>query len=146
MGTGAEPKIAIALTIAIFAMVIDTVLGLKSLDPDLLALARTAHASELQILLKLRFPGALPSIFSGLKIAISLALVGTIVGEFVAGSTGLGQVILQAQGMFQAARVFAAVILLGIMGTILFYSIEWMEKVLVPWHVSQRVTVANHRA
>ena len=146
MGTGAEPKIAIALTIAIFATVIDTVLGLKSVDPDLVALARTAHASELQILLKLRLPSALPSIFSGMKIAISLALVGTIVGEFVAGNTGLGQVILQSQGMFQTPRVFAAVILLGVMGTILFYSIEWLEKVLVPWHVSQRVTIAGHGA
>jgi NitT/TauT family transport system permease protein len=144
MGTGAEPKIAIALTIAIFATVIDTVLGLRSVDPELLQLAQTAHASGLKVLIKLRLPGALPSMFAGMKIGISLALVGAIVGEFVAGDTGLGQVILQAQGMFQTPRVFAAVIILGMVGTILFYAIEWLERLLIPWHVSQRGTVVTH--
>ena len=138
MGTGTEPKVAIAVTIAIFATVIDTVLGLRSVDPELLQLAHTAHASPLQVLIKLRLPGALPSMFAGMKIGVSLALVGTIVGEFVAGDTGLGQVILQAQGMFQTPRVFAAVLILGAMGTVLFYAIESIEKALIPWHVSQR--------
>jgi NitT/TauT family transport system permease protein len=144
MGTGAEPKIAIALTIAIFATVIDTVLGLRSIDPELLQLARSAHGSGFKVLIKLRLPGALPSIFAGMKVGISLALVGAIVGEFVAGETGLGQVILQAQGMFQTPRVFAAVIILGVIGTVLFYAIEWAEKLLVPWHVSQRGSIVTH--
>jgi NitT/TauT family transport system permease protein len=138
MGTGAEPKIAIALTIGIFAIVIDTVLGLRSADPDLLNLARSARASTLQILLKIRLPSALPSMFAGMKVAISLSLVGAIVGEFVAGETGLGHVILLAQGMFQTPRMFVAVVILGLLGTALFYLIDLLERVCVPWHISQR--------
>ena len=85
MGTGPEPKIAIAIMIAIFPIVIDTVLGLKSIDPDMINLARSCRASPLKTLLTIRFPNALPSIFAGMKVAISFALVGAIVGEFVAG-------------------------------------------------------------
>lgn len=139
MGTGAEPKIAVALSIAIFAVVIDTVLGIRSADPDLLNLARSARASQWQVLFKIRLPGALPSIFAGMKVAMSLALVGAIVGEFVAGETGLGHAILLAQGMFQIPRMFVAIFILGILGTVLFYLVELCERIFVPWHVSQRV-------
>ena len=138
MGTGAEPKFAIVLMITIFATVIDTVLGLRSVEPELLSLARSARASEWHVLTKLRLPSALPSMFAGMKLAISLALVGAIVGEFVAGNTGLGQVILQAQGMFQTPRMFVAIFILGVLGTALFYVIDWIERLLVPWHISQR--------
>lgn len=138
LGTGATPKIAIAFTIAVFSIVINTVFGLRSADPDLLALARTARASEMQILWKIRLPSALPSAFSGMKISISVALVGAIVGEFVAGSFGLGQVILVAQSSFQTARMFVAISLLGVLGTILFYAVELAERLIVPWHISQR--------
>ena len=86
MGTGPEPKIAIALMLAIFPIVIDTVLGLRSVDPDMLHLARVSKASPWAVLTKIRFPCALPSLFAGMKVAISFALVGAIVGEFVAGS------------------------------------------------------------
>jgi len=146
MGTGAEPKIAIALTIAIFATVIDTVLGLRSVEPELLNLARAARASEWHVLTKIRLPSALPSMFAGMKLGISLALVGAIVGEFVAGNTGLGQVILQAQGMFQTPRMFVAIIILGVLGTVLFYAVDWIERWLLPWHISQRGAAVTHGA
>jgi NitT/TauT family transport system permease protein len=138
LGTGATPKIAIAFTIAVFSIVISGVLGLRSADPDLLALARSARASELYILWKVRLPSALPSLFSGMKIAISVALVGAIVGEFVAGTTGLGQVILVSQSSFQIGRMFVAIVILGILGTMLFYAVDFAERLLIPWHVSQR--------
>jgi NitT/TauT family transport system permease protein len=138
LGTGAEPKVAIVLTIAIFPIVIDTVLGLRSADPDLLSLARAAGARPLQVLLKIRVPSALPSMFAGMKVAISLSLVGAIVGEFVAGDTGLGQTILLAQGMFQTPRMFVSIIILGVLGTVLFYAVDLLERLLIPWHISQR--------
>jgi NitT/TauT family transport system permease protein len=94
----------------------------------------------MQILWKIRFPTALPAMFAGMKVAISLALVGAIAGEFVASQVGLGYVILVSQGMFQTTRVFVAVLLLGILGTILFYAVVLAERILVPWHVSQRST------
>jgi len=138
MGTGTEPKIAIALMLAIFPIVIDTVLGLRSVDPDMLSLARVSKASPLAILLKIRFPCALPSLFAGMKVAISFALVGAIVGEFVAGSRGLGFQILVAQGQFDTVRVFVPLLLLGVVGTLLFFLIDHAERLLLPWHVSQR--------
>jgi NitT/TauT family transport system permease protein len=138
MGTGSAPKIAIALTIAVFAIVIDAVLGLRSADPDLLALARTTRASRLQVLLKIQLPCALPSLFAGMKVAISFSLVGAIVGEFVAGDTGIGHAILLAQGMFQTPRMFVGVVILGVLGTVLFYAVDLLERLCVPWHVSQR--------
>jgi len=138
MGTNSEPKIAIAIAIAIFPIVIDGVLGLRSVDPDMIDLARTSRASPVQILMKIRFPNALPSIFAGMKVAISFALIGAIVGEFVAGEIGLGHVILFNQGMFDTPRVFVALAILGLLGTVLFYSVDLAERLVLPWHVSQR--------
>lgn len=138
MGTGVEPKIAIVVMIAIFPIVIDTVMGLKSVDPEMLNLAKSCRASAFKTLWKIRFPNALPSIFSGMKVGISFALVGAIVGEFVAGSSGLGYVILIAQGNFDTPRVFVALVLLGLLGTLLFYLVDFAESLCLPWHVSQR--------
>jgi len=138
MGTGPEPKIALALMLGIFPIVIDTVLGLRSVDPDMLSLARVSRASAWSVLTKIRFPCALPSLFAGMKVAISFALVGALVGEFVAGSYGIGFQILLAQGQFDTVRVFVSLLLLGIVGTILFFLVDYAERLLLPWHVSQR--------
>jgi NitT/TauT family transport system permease protein len=145
MGTGAISKVAISMLIALFAIVIDTVLGLRSVDPDVLDLTKSMRATPLQVLWKVRFPTALPAMFAGMKVAISLALVGAIAGEFVASQVGLGYAILTAQGMFQTTRVFAAIVLLGVLGTVLFYLVNLVERWVVPWHVSQRgVATATH--
>lgn len=138
MGTNVSSKVAISALIALFSVVIDTVLGLRSVDADALAMAQSMRATPFQTLVKIRFPAALPSIFAGLKVAISLALVGAIAGEFVSSQVGLGYVILTAQGNFQITRVFAAVVLLGALGTALFYLILLAERLVVPWHVSLR--------
>ncbi|MFM9013837.1 MAG: ABC transporter permease [Gemmatimonadota bacterium] len=138
MGTGAEPKIAIAVMLAIFSIVADVALGLRSVDPEAIALARVHRAGAWRILWKLRLPNALPALFVGMKVSISFALVGAIVGEFVGGSSGLGHVILVAQGQFDTVRVFAALVVLGVVGTLLFYLVEFAERLAIPWHVSQR--------
>jgi NitT/TauT family transport system permease protein len=140
LGTGAEPKVAIALMLAIFAIVADAAHGLRSVDPDVLALARVHRASAWHVLVKLQLPSALPALFVGMKVAISFALVGAIVGEFVGGSAGLGYVILTAQGQFDTPRVFVALALLGIMGSALFFLVAALERAVIPWHVSQRAT------
>jgi NitT/TauT family transport system permease protein len=137
LGTGYEPKIAIAFLIAVFAVVIDTVLGLRSVPPDVIDLARALRGSRLDMLFRIRFPCALPAIFSGMKVAISLALVGAIVGEFVSSQRGLGYVILSAQGMFDIVRVFAALVVLAVLGIVLFWAIVWAERRCIPWHASQ---------
>jgi NitT/TauT family transport system permease protein len=138
VGTGIGSKITMAAIIAVFAIVIDTVLGLRSIDPDMIDLARSLGGRQFSILVKIRFPNALPSLFAGMKVAISLALVGTIVGEFVAASSGLGYVIMVAESTFDTARVFAALVVLAVMGMALFFAIDLLERILLPWHVSQR--------
>ena len=145
MGTGLVSKIAISFLIALFAIVVDTVLGLRSVDPDATDLFRVMRGNSLQSLLWLRMPNALPYLFAGSKVAISLALVGAIAGEFVASQAGLGYVILSAQGAFETTRVFAAIVLLGILGTILFFIVDLTERFVCPWHVSHRARDRGER-
>lgn len=137
-GTGSASKIAVAFFIAIFAIVVDAVLGLRSVQPDMLDLAHVLGGNRLRVLVKIRMPNAMPSIFSGMKVAISFALVGVIVGEFVAAKQGLGYVILISQGVFNTTAVFAAIFTLSFLGTVLFFALELLEHWLLPWHVSQR--------
>ena len=96
------------------------------------------RASPLQVLWKVRFPTALPAMFAGMKVAISLALVGAIAGEFVASQVGLGYVILDAQGMFQTIARVRRHRAARRARHVLFYLVDLVERLLVPWHVSQR--------
>ena len=133
LGTGYEPKLAIAFLIAVFAVIVDAMHGLRSVPQDVLDLGRVLKGSPFDFFLKVRLPCALPSIFAGMKVAISLALVGAIVGEFVASQRGLGYVILSAQGTFDTTRVFAAVFMLAILGMGLYGSLVLMERWAMPW-------------
>lgn len=132
-GTGAEPKIAISFLVAVFAIVVDTALGLRSVPADTLDLARALRGSRLKVLLRIKLYCALPHIFAGLKVAMSLALVGAIVGEFVSAQRGLGYVILTAQGMFDTPRVFAAILILAGLGVALIGLVGLAERWAVPW-------------
>jgi NitT/TauT family transport system permease protein len=138
LGTGSAPKIAIASLIACFAIVIDTVLGLKSVPKEMLELAHTMRGRRLDVFWRIRLPCALPSMFAGMKVGISLALVGAIVGEFVASDHGLGYVILTAQGTFDTPQIFAANLLLAVIGVVLFGALTLLERRLIPWHASHR--------
>lgn len=133
-GTGAEPKIAISFLVAVFAIVVDTALGLRSVPADTLDLARALRGSRLKVLLRIKLYCALPHIFAGLKVTMSLALVGAIVGEFVSAQQGLGYVILTAQGMFDTPRVFAAILILAVLGVALIALIDVAERRALPWH------------
>jgi NitT/TauT family transport system permease protein len=137
MGTGLEPKIAIAAMIAIFAIVIDTVHGLRSVHPDMLDLGRSVRGSRMNMIWRIRFPHALPSLFAGMKVGISLALIGAIVGEFVAAKRGLGYMILVAQGQFDVVRMFAALVVLSASGLALFYFVVLAERLLLPWQAAR---------
>jgi NitT/TauT family transport system permease protein len=137
MGTGYEPKIAMAFLISVFAVLVDAAHGLRSVPPDVLDLGRVLKGSWLDFFLKVRLPCALPSILTGMKVAIALSLVGAIVGEFVASQRGLGYVILSAQGTFDTTRVFAAVLLLALLGLVLYGALAWAERKATPWRVGR---------
>lgn len=133
LGTGAEPKIAIALLIAIFAVIVDTVHGLRSVPSDVIDLGKVLKGSAWDFFFKVKLPAALPSMVAGMKVAMSLALVGAIVGEFVSSQRGLGYVIMSAQGMFDTVRVFAALFILAVMGLALYGLLAWIERRATPW-------------
>jgi NitT/TauT family transport system permease protein len=146
MGTGIEPKVAIAAMVAVFVIVIDLVLGLKSVDPEMLDLAKSMKATTLQTLVRIRFPSALPNLFAGMKVGVTLALIGAVVGEFIASRRGLGNVILAAQGQFDMPTMFVGVVILTIMGTVLFFAVDVLERVALPWHASRRREAAQELA
>lgn len=133
LGTGAEPQIAIAFLIAVFAIIVDAVHGLRSVPADVMDLGRVLKGSAWDFFFKVRLPCALPSILAGMKVSISLALVGAIVGEFVASQRGLGYIILSSQGSFDTPRVFAALFILAAMGMILFSLVELVERRVTHW-------------
>lgn len=143
LGFGIFPKIAVAFLIAFFPIVIATVSGLKSVEPDMLDLVRSMGANTAKTLLKVRIPYALPQFFSGLKIAICLSVVGAIVGEFVGSDRGLGFILLTSTGTLDGTYMWGSLFILIGMGITLFFIVVRIEKLVIPWHVSLRLDEAN---
>jgi NitT/TauT family transport system permease protein len=137
-GFGVTPKVISAFLLAFFPVVVATVTGFKSVERDMLDLARSMKTGPLQTFLKFSFPHALPHIFAGLKVAVTLAVVGAVVGEFVGSNSGIGYVLMLANGNFDLALMFAALVVLSMIGVVLFILLEVVEKLVIPWHVSQR--------
>ncbi len=123
LGYGIEPRIVLAFLIAFFPVVINTVLGLRSVDPNLLHLLQSLRATRTQVLLKVRLPNSLPYAVSGAKIAITLALIGTVVGEFTAGEFGLGVLIQVTSAQLDTPMTFAALIALSLIGLITYWGV-----------------------
>lgn len=136
-GFGLAPKVLIAFLIAFFPIVIDTVVGLRRTEEEMVYLVRSMGANRLQIFLKLSLPNALPSIFGGLKVAITLAVVGAVVGEFLAADSGLGYMLVVANGYLDTALVFAGIIALSVIGIVLFFIVELLERLIVPWEAKR---------
>ena len=137
-GFGIVPKVIAAFLLGFFPVVVATVQGFKSMETDVVDLARSMGASPLKVFLKFRLPTALPAIFSGLKVSVTLAVVGAVVGEFVGSNSGLGYVLQKANGTFDLPLMFAALVVLSMVGVLLFLIIEMVERALMPWHASQR--------
>jgi len=133
-GYGATSKILISFLMAFFPIVINTAVGLYRIDENKVNLVKALKGTQFQIFIKVRFPNALPSIFAGLKLAITLALIGAVVGEFIGGSKGIGVLILSSSTEIQTAIVFACIIVLSFIGVVLFYSVELAQKLSIPWY------------
>lgn len=137
-GFGIFPKVISAFLLGFFPVVVSTVMGFKSVEPDMLDLARSMGASRLQTFFKISLPQALPQIFSGLKVSVTLAVVGAVVGEFVGSNSGIGYVLQVANGNFDLPLMFAALVVLSSIGVILFVAVDLVERLMIPWHASQR--------
>ena len=131
LGYGITTNIIFAFVLSFFPILITTARGLREIEPDLLDLVRSLKGSRTQIFLKIQLPGALPYIFSAMKVGAILAVAGAIVGEFVASSHGLGYLMIQVQGQLDAAGMFMAVILLTLLGVLLYAVVLLLERIFV---------------
>jgi NitT/TauT family transport system permease protein len=126
-GFGLLPKVLMTFLISFFPIVIDSLTGLNSVRPESLMLIRSMGGTRWQSFWKVRLPGALPSIFGGFKVAITFAVVGTIVAEFVGSDNGLGYILVLARGNLDTVTVFAAIIWLIVIGFFFYFAVEIAE-------------------
>jgi len=138
-GVGATPKILVAFLISFFPIVIDAAVGLRSMSVEMTDLARSMGATRMQVFSRFRLPTSLPYLFSGLKVAATLAIAGTVVGEFVGADKGLGYLLLVTNSNMQTSLMFATIVALTIIGLVFYYLVELLESLLIPWHVTHRV-------
>jgi NitT/TauT family transport system permease protein len=128
---GVFPNALMAFSICVFPILLTTARGLREVEPELLDLVRSLKGSRWQLFAKIQLPGALPYIFSGMKVAAILAVAGAIVGEFLGSDKGLGYLMLQVQVTLDTPAMFMAVILITLLGMLLYGMVLGLEKLLV---------------
>jgi NitT/TauT family transport system permease protein/putative hydroxymethylpyrimidine transport system permease protein len=133
LGYGIWPKVVVVALICFFPVTINVLDGLRSADPDAVKLMRTLDGSRWQVFRRVEAPGALPSFFTGAKIAVVVAPIGAVFGEWVGSSSGLGHLILTDNAQLEVAREFAAVIVLSAMALLLIGLVALVERRVVAW-------------
>lgn len=141
IGYGIGSKVAIAASITFFPLLINTVAGLRSVDPEALEMMAAFRATRWQVFHRVRLKFALPYIFAGLEVAMVLAVIGAIVAEFIGATGGLGYLILQATYKMETPQVFAVLIILALLGIILNGAVRAVGRRLLFWHESERVLI-----
>jgi NitT/TauT family transport system permease protein len=131
LGIGSESRLAFSMFIAFFPVVIATLTGLNATPPDMLRLCRALTAKPWQVFLSVRFPYALPHIFAGLKIAVTFAIIGVVVGEFITAQAGLGYMILFASSQAETALILASIVMLCAVGLVLYGLVAGLEKLVL---------------
>lgn len=134
-GNGVSSKVAIAVYLSFFPVVVNTLLGIRSVDPGEISLLRSFGAQPRVILFKLQLPAALPSIFTAVRVGASLALVGAIVGEWFGATRGLGVILLAAMFDYQVPQLWAGILLTGLAGTALYAGVVLLQRSVAWWQV-----------
>jgi NitT/TauT family transport system permease protein len=137
-GFGFMPKLLLVFLLSFFPIVVSSIAGFKSADRDVMDFARTTGAGRWRMFVKIRLPQALPQIFTGLKVGAALAATAAVVAEFVASDKGLGYLLLQYNGNLDTPMVFATIVLLSLIGVVVYYAVDILERIAIPWHVSQQ--------
>jgi ABC-type nitrate/sulfonate/bicarbonate transport system permease component len=132
------PKVIVVALVCFFPVVVNTTDGLKAVDPEMVRLMRTLGMSRPRIMRSVRVPSALPYLFSGLKVAMALAVIGAVFGEWVGSSEGLGYLMLALNNQLATTELFAAVLVLSLMGIALFFLVGLVERLVIPWHHEAR--------
>jgi len=140
-GYGILPKVLVVALVCFFPVAVGTADGLRAADPELINLLRAMGASRRQVLTKVRVPAALPSFFSGLKIAVTYGVIGAIIGEWVGASVGLGILMTRSSKGFLTDRVFAAIAITSLLSIALFVMVMALERAALPWYFAEREEV-----
>jgi NitT/TauT family transport system permease protein len=133
LGYGILPNMLIGALIGFFPVVINTAVGLTQIDQDLVDLGRVFSAPKWKVFVKIRIPNAYPYILSALKVTATSAVVGAIVGEFVASQKGLGYVIITTQSSMNTPAAFAALVWISLLGLLLYGAVAGLSRLLAPW-------------
>ena len=137
-GMGIIPKVIVVFLLCFFNLLLLTISGLKSVEPEMIDLMRSMSASTFDIFLKVNLPASLPYIFEGMKLASLLSVIGAVVAEIVGADFGLGHVIIYAINDLHTDLLFVVIFLLTAMGAALFYFLEYLERIVLFWHVAMR--------
>ena len=138
VGYGIAPKVIVVALICFYPIAVNTVDGLKAVDPDMVNMMKTLGASRWQVFTKLQMPTAMPYMFSGIKVGISVSVIAAVIGEWVGASAGLGYLITYSQPLFLTDRVFAAIVVLSAMGISLFVLASVVERMMLPWYYTEK--------
>jgi|SRR5690606_9352409 len=133
MGFGIQPKVAMVVLLSFFPIVLGAASGIKATPPDLVEMMRSLDPTPLQMFFKLRLRAALPQLFVGLQVAIALAVIGAVIGEFAGATRGLGYLITVSGGTADTALAFASLVVLSAISIGLYYVVLAVERLLVPW-------------
>lgn len=137
-GFGLVPKVLLVFLLSFFPVVVSAITAFRSVDPDILDLARSTGAGRWRTFVKVQIPHALPTLFTGFKVAAALSATAAVVAEFVASDRGLGYLLLEANGNLNTSMAFGSVFVLTALGFALYALVEIAEQIMIPWHVSQR--------
>jgi len=143
-GFGIESKIVLVALICFFPVFVNTIVGMRSVDPALIQMMRAFNATPVRILAEVRLPNAVGPIFAGLQVSIVLGLIGALVGEFIASTRGLGYLIQNAASNLDLGTLFAAVLTLAVMGITGTQLLRWAHKSLAFWDRGRNAATAEH--
>jgi NitT/TauT family transport system permease protein len=137
-GFGLMPKVLLVFLLSFFPVVVSALQAFRSLEAEVAELLRSSGATRWRAFRMVQLPAALPTLFSGFKVAAALAATAAVVAEFVASDRGLGYLLLEYNGNLDTAMSFAAIFVLTALGLALYGVVELAERLAIPWHVSRR--------
>jgi putative hydroxymethylpyrimidine transport system permease protein len=136
---GIGPKLAIVALICFFPITVNLLDGLRSVEPELIKLMRSFGASRLRTLRSVELPASLPFLFSGLKVAATVSVIGAVFGEWAGADEGLGRLVLLGNTQLQTPRVYAGIVILTLMAVALFALVALAERIACPWNQKERI-------
>jgi ABC-type nitrate/sulfonate/bicarbonate transport system permease component len=138
LGFTITPKLIVVFLICFFPIVVNTVDGFKSVDPDQINLLRTLGAGRWRLFRDVQFPTALPYLFSGTKVAATFSVIGAVFGELVGSDEGLAHLMIQKEAQLDTAALFSAMLILSLMGIMMFVAVAIAERLLMPWYHTEK--------